>query len=96
MRWLEINGQVFIVKHLARGRADRSHYKFFEPGTNFINNAQFIGQFQQVDDLVARREHGDVDLARRNSSNVLLERSAIFGQRPIVNAYRIDCRAARL
>ena len=84
VRRLQIDGQLFVAEHLAGGGADRGDDDVAQAGPQFVDEAQFVGQLEQIDHLVGRGEHRDVDLAGGDSADVLLQRAAIFRQRPVV------------
>ena len=94
VRRLHVDRQFFVAQHFAGRRADRRDDDVAEAGAQFVGQAQVVGQLQQIEHLVARGEHGHVDLAGRDAADVLLQRPAIFRQRPVVHVDRVDRRAA--
>ena len=55
MRRLHVDRQLFVAEHLARRRTDRGDDDVAEAGAHFVDEAQLVGQLEQVEHLVARR-----------------------------------------
>src|SRR4051794_24456197 len=90
VRRLKVDVQVFVSQHFTCRRANRSYNRVPKTGAYFICHAKFIGQFQQVEKLIAGSEHEDIRLSSRDPANVSFERAAVDREVPIVNMNRVD------
>ena len=92
MTRFKVDMNIAFVQHLRRRGADRRNHGSMQTVTQIIDNVQVIRHSQHVDDLMGAGQQQHVSLAGCHRSNVLFQRSRVFGKFPSIDSNRLNRR----